>query len=197
MICLSLAIAGDLFFVLGYVVGSHPQVMKVPHRFVAACARRNFSNAINGRREFAAVATNKPDVRRDNFRARAAVAANRRRASQQGSGQPWGHRLGVIRPNREILGAGGKPWCEPELHIADVLGANLAAHFSDASDALVIFAGSGEDYQSIRRVTEMCRQVGAEYVGDVQLGLAPGLPPCPKDFPIRTDDAQSMAPGLA
>ena len=32
----------------------------------------------------------------------------------------------------------------------------------------LVIAGTGKDYESIRRVAEMCRQVGAEYVGDVK-----------------------------
>jgi len=32
----------------------------------------------------------------------------------------------------------------------------------------LVVAGTGKDYESIRRVAEMCRQVGAEYVGDVK-----------------------------
>src|SRR5258708_17031400 len=32
----------------------------------------------------------------------------------------------------------------------------------------LVIAGTGKDYQSIRRVTEMCRQAGAEYMGDVK-----------------------------
>jgi glycosyltransferase involved in cell wall biosynthesis len=32
----------------------------------------------------------------------------------------------------------------------------------------LVIAGTGKDYESIRRVAEMCRQIGAEYVGDVK-----------------------------
>jgi len=32
----------------------------------------------------------------------------------------------------------------------------------------LVIAGTGKDYESIGRVAEMCRQVGAEYVGDVK-----------------------------
>jgi glycosyltransferase involved in cell wall biosynthesis len=32
----------------------------------------------------------------------------------------------------------------------------------------LVIAGTGKDYESIRRVAEMCREVGAEYVGDVK-----------------------------
>ena len=32
----------------------------------------------------------------------------------------------------------------------------------------LVIAGTGKDYESIKRVTEMCQQVGAEYVGDVK-----------------------------
>jgi len=32
----------------------------------------------------------------------------------------------------------------------------------------LVIAGTGKDYESISRVAEMCRQVGAEFVGDVK-----------------------------
>ena len=55
----------------------------------------------------------------------------------------------------------------------------------------LVIAGTGKDYESIRRVAEMCREVGAEYVGDVKGTRKAELLAGAKAFlfPTRVDEA--------
>jgi hypothetical protein len=61
-------------------IARHSQVVKLAHRLLAARARRNGPDPFDRRNEIAIVAANEADVRRDDLRTRALVAANHGRA---------------------------------------------------------------------------------------------------------------------
>src|SRR5215211_1189970 len=116
----SVAISRNLFLVLRDVTGRHLQVVVIAHRLVAARPRSYLRDSLDGRHVVLIIVADEAYVRRDDFRARAAVATDDGRAGHQGLDHPQTERLVHLRREEEAARPGQQLSLLPSLHVANI-----------------------------------------------------------------------------